>query len=38
MTPRPAAYLTIDAGRIFKKMQEAEDEWQQRRKKTSGEG
>jgi hypothetical protein len=30
-------YLVINTGRIFKKMKKAEDEWQQRRKKTSGE-
>jgi hypothetical protein len=35
---RPNVYLTIDVGRIAEKIREAEDEWQQRRKKTSGEG
>jgi hypothetical protein len=37
MTERPSVYLTINAGRIFKNIQQAEDEWQLRRKKTSGE-
>jgi hypothetical protein len=35
-TERPGVYIVIDAMQIFKKMQQAEDEWQQRRAAAAG--